>query len=77
LLRQFSNVRIIEKEYVYKIRSDEDRRSAHLHLTEKGKLINQMHEYAHKRIAESMLMKLNDDEIKTLEKLLAKVLEDK
>jgi DNA-binding MarR family transcriptional regulator len=36
-----------------------------------------MHEYAHKRIAESMLMKLNDDEIKTLEKLLAKVLEDK
>ena len=69
--------KLIEKEYVYKIRSDEDRRSAHLHLTEKGKLINQMHEYAHKRIAESMLMKLNDDQIKTLEKLLAKVLEDK
>ena len=30
--------KLIEKEYVYKIRSDEDRRSAHLHLTEKGKL---------------------------------------
>jgi len=69
--------KLIEKEYVYKIRSDEDRRSAHLHLTEKGKLINQMHEYAHKRIAESILRKLNNDELKTLEDLLTKVLVDK
>ena len=30
--------KLIEKEYyIYKIRSDEDRRSAHLHLTEKWK----------------------------------------
>ncbi len=69
--------KLIERDYVYKIQSDEDRRSAHLHLTEKGKLINQMHEYAHKRIAESILRKLNEDELKSLEELLTKVLEDK
>lgn len=69
--------KLIERDYVYKIQSDEDRRSAHLHLTEKGKLINQMHEYAHKRIAELILRKLNEDELKSLEELLTKVLEDK
>ncbi len=69
--------KLIERDYVYKIQSDEDRRSAHLHLTEKGKLINQMHEYAHKRIAESILRKLNEDELKTLEELLTKVLVEK
>lgn len=69
--------KLIERDYVYKTQSDEDRRSAHLHLTEKGKLINQMHEYAHKRIAESILRKLNEDELKSLEVLLTKVLEDK
>jgi DNA-binding MarR family transcriptional regulator len=69
--------KLIEKDYVYKIRSDEDRRSAHLHLTEKGKLINQMHEYAHRRIAESILRKLNGDELGMLEELLIKVLDEK
>ena len=69
--------KLIERDYVYKIQSDEDRRSAHLHLTEKGKLINQMHEYAHKRIAESILRKLNEDELKTLEELLTKILIEK
>ncbi len=66
--------KLIERDYIYKIQSDEDRRSAHLHLTEKGKLINQMHEYAHNRIAESITRKLNNEELQTLEVLLNKVL---
>ena len=41
------------------MQSDEDRRSAHLHLTEKGKLINVMHDYAHKCIAEHILKKID------------------
>jgi DNA-binding MarR family transcriptional regulator len=66
--------KLIEKEFVFKIQSDADRRSAHIHLTEKGKLINQMHDYAHKRIAESFVRKLNNEELATLTKLLNKAL---
>ncbi len=66
--------KLIERDFLYKIQSDEDRRSAHLHLTEKGKLINQMHDYYHKRIAESFTRKLNKEELQILVGLLEKVL---
>lgn len=66
--------KLIERDYVYKVLSDEDRRSSHLHLTEKGKLINQMHDYAHKRIAESIGKKLSNQELELLIGLLDKVL---
>jgi DNA-binding MarR family transcriptional regulator len=66
--------KLIERDFLYKIQSDEDRRSAHLHLTEKGKLINQMHDYYHKRIAESFTRKLNKEEMQILVGLLEKVL---
>jgi len=65
--------KLIEKELVYKVQSDADRRSTHLHLTERGKLINQMHEYAHRRMAEEMEMKLDQVEIAELTKLLEKI----
>lgn len=68
--------KLIEKEYIFKVQSDEDRRSAHIHLTEKGKLINQMHDYAHKRIAETLSRKLSSEELNTLVELLNKVLID-
>lgn len=67
--------KLVEKDYVFKVKSDEDRRSAHLHLTEKGKLINQMHDYAHKRIAESIGDNLTDKELATLIEILNKVFE--
>jgi len=66
--------KLIEKEFVFKVQSDEDRRSSHIHLTEKGKLINQMHDYAHKRIAESIANKLNNEELEILSGLLNKVI---
>jgi DNA-binding MarR family transcriptional regulator len=66
--------KLSEKEFVFKVQSDEDRRSSHIHLTEKGKLINQMHEYAHKRIAESIANKLNNKELEILSGLLDKVI---
>ncbi len=68
--------KLIEREYLYKVQSDEDRRSSHLHLTEKGKLINQMHEYAHKRIAESIGKKLSKEELVIFVGLLNKVLSE-
>ncbi|HEY3389420.1 MAG TPA: MarR family transcriptional regulator [Prolixibacteraceae bacterium] len=67
--------RLIEKELVYKVQSDADRRSTHLHLTERGKLINHMHEYAHRRIAEQIEQKINADEMLQLTILLGKIVE--
>ncbi len=68
--------KFIEKDFLYKIQSDEDRRTAHLHLTEKGKLINQMHDYYHRRIAELISRKLSNEEQETLVGLLTRVLAD-
>jgi len=66
--------KLIERNYVLKVQSDDDRRSAHIHLTEKGKLINQMHDYAHKRIAEFMRSRLTGEEEESLARMLEKVL---
>jgi DNA-binding MarR family transcriptional regulator len=66
--------KFIEKDFLYKVQSDDDRRSAHLHLTEKGKLIDQMHDYYHKRIAESFSRNLSKEDLETLVRLLNKVL---
>jgi DNA-binding MarR family transcriptional regulator len=65
--------KLIQKELIYRVRSDEDRRSTHLHLTEKGKLINQMHGYAHRRLAELMIKCLEPAEKEQLEFLLDKI----
>lgn len=66
--------KLIEKELVYKVQSDADRRSTHLHLTERGKLINQMHEYAHRRIVEQIEKKIDADEMAQLMALLEKIM---
>lgn len=66
--------KLIEKELVYKVQSDADRRSTHLHLSERGKLINQMHEYAHRRIAEQIEKKINSDEMAQLILVLDKIM---
>jgi DNA-binding MarR family transcriptional regulator len=65
--------KLIEKELVYKVQSDADRRNTHLHLTERGKLINQMHEYAHRRMAEEIDKKVNREEMTQLLRLLEKI----
>ncbi len=65
--------KLMEKQYVIKVQSDEDRRSSHLHLTEKGRLINQMHDYAHRTIAELIIKKLSEKEIKTFISLFEKI----
>jgi len=67
--------KLIEKELVYKVQSDADRRNTHLHLTEGGKLINQMHEYAHRRMAEEIEKKINGEEAVELARLLEKIME--
>lgn len=66
--------KLIEKDYIYRVQSDEDRRSSHLHLTEKGKQINEMHDFAHKKMSEIIGNNLQENEIEQLEVLLAKAL---
>lgn len=66
--------KLIEKDYIFRVQSDEDRRSAHLHLTEKGKLINRMHDSAHQNLAEMMSKNLEEVELRQLVLLLGKVL---
>lgn len=66
--------KLIEKDYIYRIQSDADRRSAHLHLTEKGKVINHMHDQAHHRMAELFVENLDPASQETLISLLEKVL---
>lgn len=65
--------KLIEKEYVIKVQSDADRRTSHLHLTEKGRSINNMHEYAHRRFAELMIENLEPEEMQQLMILLEKI----
>jgi DNA-binding MarR family transcriptional regulator len=65
--------KLIEKDFIYRVKSDEDRRSAHFHLTVKGKLINHTHDFAHKQMAEFITQKLDETEVGLLGMLLEKV----
>ena len=65
--------KLIQKGYVTKIQSDEDRRSSHLHLTKKGMQINQMHEHAHRQFVELMCETLEPNELEELTILLEKL----
>jgi len=65
---------LIERDCVYKVRSDQDRRNTHLHLTEKGILLNQMHDFAHKSIAELFSKKLSKQEIEKFIELINKTI---
>lgn len=67
--------RLIQKGYVVKIQSDDDRRSSHLHLTKKGMQINTVHEQAHTRFVELMEEALEPDELEQLTVLLEKLTE--
>ena len=67
--------KLIERDYLFKVQSDADRRSQHIHLTEKGKLINEMHDYGHRRIVESFQRNLTKEELDELVRLLGKIVE--
>lgn len=60
--------------YIRKTHSDEDRRSYHLHLTEKGELFSKVHADIHRAVARTLIAGLNKTEIARLTALMAKVL---
>jgi DNA-binding MarR family transcriptional regulator len=65
--------KLLQKGFVTKVVSDEDRRSSHLHLTKKGMQINLMHEKAHTQFAELMAESLESSELDQLTLLLEKL----
>jgi DNA-binding MarR family transcriptional regulator len=62
--------------YVKKNQSDEDRRFFSIHLTSMGKKMAKLHDEIHKNYAEIFRQVLNQNELKTLEGLLEKVLKE-
>lgn len=64
--------KLVEKDFICRVKSDEDRRSAHFHLTVKGRLINHTHDFAHKQMAEAIAEKLDETEVGLLVMLLEK-----
>lgn len=59
--------------FVKKTQSDEDRRSFHLHLTEKGEDISRMHDETHRKMADMIVKNLSKEEEKRLISVLNKV----
>lgn len=62
--------------FVTKIQSDDDRRFFSIHLTSKGKELAQLHDEIHKSYSDIFKQVLDENELKTLESLLSKVLEE-
>lgn len=65
--------KMVQKEYVIRERTDEDRRIVNVRLTGKGHEIFQMNMNAHMEFSQGMLQALNEDEQEILLVLLRKV----
>ncbi len=65
--------RLKDAGYIRKVRSDEDRRSYHLHLTEKGEKFTQAHDEVHRRLADLLTTGLEEHEIEQLARLAEKI----
>lgn len=67
--------KLSEKGYVYRVRSDKDKRSLHLHMTEKGMRLNEWHEKAHEHFAQTVHKRLNKTEAEIFMLLIKKLLD--
>ena len=65
--------RFVQQGYLCKKPSDKDRRSFHIHLTEKGQRIAIVHDTIHQNIAQHFVDNLEEAELQQLVKLLNKV----
>jgi DNA-binding MarR family transcriptional regulator len=66
--------RLIGKGYITRVKSDSDRRSALLHLTEKGMTASKLHNKVHKAFADKLMKNLTDSEKEILHVLLNKAI---
>lgn len=63
-----------EKKYITKVKSDADRRTAHVHLTRKGYQASQVHQKAHLKLAHELSKQLSPEENEKFLNLLNKAL---
>lgn len=61
---------LVKKEYVERIRSEDDRRVVKLGLTKKGKLLYRVHQHFHREMVKNILTGMVKDEEKALLKAL-------
>ena len=66
--------KLIDKGYLEKVQSTEDRRTFHVLLTNKGQTLSQMHANIHRRIAEHFTHALDEGELRQFARLLNKAL---
>lgn len=64
--------RLEKRNFLYKVTSDKDRRSAHVHLSEEGETAASLHAELHKRIAELLTEEMTESEQEILIVLLNK-----
>jgi len=62
-----------EKGFIRKVKSDEDRRVSHIHMAERGKEIEKVHNKIHMRISNMFTSKLSEGDSKSLINLLSKL----
>lgn len=65
--------KLVEKGYVKRVKSDEDRRSMHLHINKKGAKIDTLRELAYGRMAEKISSGLSETETTIFTELLGKI----
>ncbi|MGF7138514.1 MarR family winged helix-turn-helix transcriptional regulator [Roseimarinus sediminis] len=64
--------RLEKRSFLYKVTSDKDRRSAHVHLSKEGETAANLHAELHKRIAELLTEEMTESEQEILIVLLNK-----
>ena len=64
--------RLEKNKFIYKVTSDNDRRTAHVHLTEVGEKAASLHTELHKRISELLTEEMTESEKEILIVLLNK-----
>lgn len=64
--------RLEKNNFIYKVASDNDRRSSHVHLTEEGQKAASLHAELHKRISEMLTEEMTESEKEILIVLLNK-----
>jgi DNA-binding MarR family transcriptional regulator len=65
--------KLSQKGYLTRIQSAEDKRTYYIHLTEKGKSVQRVHNRLHQKIAQHFSRALNSKELETLRELLEKI----
>ena len=56
------------KGYIERLRSDQDRRVVHLHLTKRGRLVHRLHKRFHKAMVERIIEGMSPEEMDVMSK---------